>query len=96
MRYPVTLLALIGMTAAAQAQPRMSTLGLTCGQARAIVSSQGAIVLNTGRTTYDRFVSSPAFCPLGETTEPAWVRTADAAQCPIGYRCRSVEVEIGQ
>ena len=77
------------MAATAQAQPRVSTLNLSCRQGRAVVMSQGAVVLSTGPNTYDRFVSSPAFCAPGETTELVWVRTADTAQCPIGYRCRS-------
>jgi hypothetical protein len=90
----IVFLALLGMAATAQAQPRVSTLNLSCRQGRAVVMSQGAVVLSTGPNTYDRFVSSPAFCAPGETTELVWVRTADTAQCPIGYRCRSTELEL--
>jgi hypothetical protein len=92
----VVFLMLSSLATAVQAQSRMSTLHLSCGQARTVVRTQGAAVLNTGPNTYDRFVSSPAFCALGETTEPVWVRTADTAQCPIGFRCRGVELEFGQ
>jgi hypothetical protein len=78
---------------AAAAQPRPSTLNMTCGQARAIVASRGAAVLSTGRFTYDRFVSNRNYCEYDEVLEPVWVPTADTPQCPIGYRCRSSDLE---
>jgi hypothetical protein len=87
-----TLLISLGLGAlatAAAAQGRPSTLAMTCGQTRALIAQQGAIVLSTGLHTYDRYVRDQGFCPLGEITQPVWERTADAAQCPIGYRCRS-------
>jgi len=77
------------LPAAAMAQQRPLTPNLSCQQARALVASRGAIVLGTGAYTYDRFVRDQSFCALNEITEPAWERTADADQCPIGYRCRS-------
>ena len=48
--------------ASAAAQPRPSTLEMTCGQAAALVASQGGIVLGTGGYTYDRFVAHRGFC----------------------------------
>ncbi len=72
---------------AAVAQPRPSTLRMTCGQARATVASLGAVVLSTGPTTYDRYVASRAFCMFNERTEAAWAPTRDTPQCVIGYRC---------
>jgi hypothetical protein len=71
------------------AQPRPSTLAMSCQQARALVASRGAIVLSTGRHTYDRFVAHVGFCEIEQTTEPAFEPTADHPQCPIGNRCRS-------
>lgn len=79
------LLALV--TTGANAQPRPSTQNLTCGQAAGLVASRGAIVLNTSRTTYDRFVASRGFCQFDEVLEPVWAPTRDVAQCFIGYRC---------
>lgn len=64
-----------------------STLNMTCAQAANLVASHGAIVLRTGAYTYDRYVAHQGFCALGETTKPAWVPTADSAQCFIGYYC---------
>jgi hypothetical protein len=71
----------------AAAQPRPSTLAMSCGQARALVASRGAIVLGTGAHTYDRYVVHTGFCPHDQTTEPAFEPTRDNPQCYIGNRC---------
>jgi hypothetical protein len=88
------LLASTGSTALGQAAG--TTQGMSCGQASALVASRGAIVLHTGPNTYDRFVTNSGACPLGQYTEPAWVRTADRAQCFIGYRCRDTDLDNGR
>jgi hypothetical protein len=89
-------LAMASLSTGAMAQSGPTTLNMTCAQARGIVASQGAVVLRTGPNTYDRYVRGSSFCARGETVHPVWVRTADAAQCPIGGVCRSVEIDIGQ
>jgi hypothetical protein len=71
----------------APAQPRPSTLAMSCGQARALVASRGAIVLGTGPHTYDRYVAHTGFCPHDQTTEPAYEATRDNPLCYIGSRC---------
>ena len=88
--------AIAGFATGALAQPGATTPAMTCAQARGIVASQGAAVLRTGPTTYDRYVRDGSFCALQETARPAWVRTADVAQCPIGGVCRSNEVDNGR
>jgi hypothetical protein len=80
-------LLVLGFAGEAVAQPRASTLDMTCNQARTEVARRGAVVLGTGGGTYDRFVSSRNFCQLNEQLQPVWVPTRDAPQCPIGYRC---------
>ena len=80
----------------AMAQSGGTTLTMTCAAARGIVASQGAVVLRTGPTTYDRYVRDSSFCALQETARPAWVRTADVAQCPIGGVCRSIDIDNGR
>jgi len=92
---PVTLF-LASLSTGAMAQTAATTLNLTCSQARQIVASQGAVVLRTGPATYDRYVRDPSFCGRSATTQPAWVRTADIAQCPVGAVCRSIEIDNGQ
>lgn len=81
------ILVLASMSADAWAQSHPLTLRMSCAQAQGLVASQRAIVLNTGPLTYDRYVSTYGTCAVGETLDPAWVPTADTAQCPIGYRC---------
>jgi hypothetical protein len=89
MRRVVLIVILISTAPAALAQSRPTTLGMTCFQAQRLVASQGAAVLATGPTTYDRYVSGGNSCVLGERAEPTWVPTADMLQCPIGFRCAS-------
>jgi hypothetical protein len=88
--------AIAGLATGTMAQSGPTTLNMICAQARAIVASQGAVMLRTGPTTYDRYVRASSFCALGETMHPAWVRTADAAQCPVGGVCRPVDLENGR
>jgi hypothetical protein len=71
----------------ALAQPRPSSVAMTCAQAAGLVASRGAIVLGTGGHTYDRFVHHRGFCLITETTKPAWVPTRDTPQCFVGYTC---------
>lgn len=75
------------LATAASAQPRPSTLGMSCAQTRALVASRGAVVLGTGPYTYDRYVAHTGFCPHDQTTEPAYERTRDNPQCYVGDRC---------
>lgn len=71
----------------ALAQPRPSTLDLTCAQSRGLVARQGAIVLGTGGPTYDRFVRDRSFCEPTEIGKRAFVPTRDAPGCFVGYTC---------
>ena len=77
----------LGMSSGVLAQSRPSTLQMSCNGARQLVASQGAVVLSTGPSTYDRYVAAVTQCIRGDTLDPAWVPTADALQCSIGYRC---------
>lgn len=81
------VLIIVSTSVDAWAQSHPLTLRMSCTQAQGLVASQRAIVLNTGPLTYDRYVGSYGSCAIGETLDPAWVPTADTAQCPIGYRC---------
>jgi len=81
---------IIGISSSAMAQSHPLTTAMTCSEAQYLVASQGAVVLNTSPMAYDRYVASGAYCGVGETAGPAWVRTRDAAQCPVGARCVGV------
>ena len=80
-------LALVMLAGAAYGQ-RPLTLAMSCGEAQSLVGSHGAIVMSTGRHTYERFVATRGYCLLGEHAWPAYAPTADARQCPLGYVCR--------
>ena len=84
------------LVSVAIAQSGPTTLTMSCAQARGIVAAQGAAVLRTGPMTYDRFVRGSGYCAFQEAARPAWVRTADVVQCPIGAVCRSIEMDNGR
>ena len=60
---------------------------MTCAQAAGLVRSAGAIVLSTGRYTYDRFVAEDGYCLPEDVAKPAFERTLDNPSCLIGYYC---------
>jgi hypothetical protein len=84
----VALAAVVSVAETAVAQSRPDTTRMTCAAARALVMRHGGIVLGTGPSLYDRYVSSRAYCMTTEVTEPAFVQTADDRQCFVGYTCR--------
>ena len=84
---------LFGILDVAGAQ-QSNTTRMGCAAARDLVTRQGAIVLRTGATTYDRYVATRAYCMVTEITETAFVPTADARNCLIGYKCREPTGEL--
>ena len=75
------------------ASARPFTPSMSCGAAAGVVAQNGAIVLSTSQTTYDRFVLDRRFCSYGEHIEPAYVQTRDTGSCLIGYTCISRDIE---
>jgi hypothetical protein len=84
----------VAATDIAAAQGRPDTSRMSCASARQLVSRHGAIVLSTGPSTFDRFVSNRSYCMPTEQTEPAFVRTTDNRQCFVGYTCREPEHDV--
>lgn len=91
----LTLIFAILLATGAFAQSRPQSRAMKCSQVQFIVANRGAVVLSTGEHTYDRYVSSQASCLSGEFIKPAWVPTADAPQCMIGYTCVTSPPHIG-
>jgi hypothetical protein len=89
MRPIVIGLVLLQTSAAAVAQTRPNTETLTCSQTQSLVASRGSVLLGTGPSIYDIYVSSGAGCSGNETAEPAYVRTRDNPQCVLRV-CRFV------
>jgi hypothetical protein len=81
--------AFCALSTTALAQGRPFTPRLPCAAAAEIVARNGAAVLSTSPTTYDRYVRDRGFCEINETTRPAFVPTADTPQCFVGYRCKT-------
>ncbi|WP_262297827.1 hypothetical protein [Microvirga sesbaniae] len=96
MRALLVAAGIAGFVTGAGAQSGSTTLAMTCAQAKGIVASRGAVMLRTGPATYDRYVRDGSFCAFQETVRPAWVRTVDVAQCPVGGVCGSVEIDNGR
>jgi hypothetical protein len=88
-RLALPLLALtLPATALAQSTARIPGPALRCGAVLAAVNQQGAALVDTGPTTYDRLVRDVGFCGIEQTTEPLYGPAADTPQCFLGYRCR--------
>ena len=82
----ILVLSLAAGSALAQSG-RPFTPQLSCQSASGLVAANGAIVMNTGPNTYDRYVRDASACFAGQVTRPAWVPVANQAQCFVGYTC---------
>ena len=82
---------LVAALAATQALARPDTTRMSCDSARRMVTQSGAIVMDTGGHTFDRFVNHRGYCTPEETTHPAFVRSANDPQCFVGYTCEMVD-----
>ena len=93
MRLLLTTLSFSLLVSVALAQERPLVTEMTCSRAEALVASQGAVVLSTGPTTYDRFVRDGSYCMVGEAPVAARVPTVESAyglSCFIGFRCGGI------
>lgn len=83
-----TLFITIGANAA-YSQGRPDSRRMTCNQAYNLVQRHGAVVMSTGRHTFERVVSDRRWCQFEEVTERFYVPTQDDRRCRVGYRCVS-------
>lgn len=58
-----------------------------CGGIRAVVRSQGYILIPTGGGNAQRYVLDERYCAGDQITKPAWLPTADNPRCFVGYTC---------
>ncbi len=72
---PAMLLA--GLTLPSIAEARPDVRSMTCKQLQAFVMKNGAVVMNTGPRTYNRFVYHRGFCLYSERAGTAWVDASD-------------------
>lgn len=87
----VTILGLVTLISApADAQSRrVNSQSISCDQVRTMISKQGAVIMNTGRNTFDRYVSNRSFCQVNEVAKSDFIPTKDNAKCPV-RRCGTV------
>lgn len=88
MKSALLVLPFFALASSAMSQTRSDSLTISCTNAKQFVTQRGAVVVGTGRHIYERFVAHAGYCEINQTTEPAWVPTADDRQCHIGQRCR--------
>ncbi|GIL02299.1 MAG: hypothetical protein BroJett030_21980 [Alphaproteobacteria bacterium] len=67
---------------------RPDTRAMTCADAQLLVRRAGAVVMTTGRYTYDRIVAGVGWCDFDEETRLVTAPTIDNPRCRIGYVCR--------
>jgi len=61
---------------------------MTCSQAQALVKKSGSIVMSTGPTTFEKFVSNGSYCmPQTSQVRAKFAPTKDDQKCAVGFRC---------
>jgi hypothetical protein len=85
------IIAIVSIADSQAAQSRPDTNRMTCSAAKALVMKHGGIVLGTGPSIFDRYVSSRAYCLSSQITEASFVQTTDDRQCFVGYTCREAQ-----
>ena len=81
------LAAAIVVSATGSALARPDTRSMTCAQTQNLIVRSGAVVLTTGRHTYDRYVASARYCSFPNVPTLTTVQTKDTRQCPV-YNCQ--------
>jgi len=84
------LAALVAVAATGTALARPDTRAMTCAQTQNLIVRNGAVVLTTGRHTYDRYVAGAGYCSWPDVPTQTSVRTADTGHCPV-YSCQRVD-----
>ena len=89
MKHTLSLTCAALLLAAVPASARPFAPAMSCSAVKGMVASQGAVVISTSATTYDRFVHNGYMCETSTYSVPAFVQTRDTESCFIGYSCTS-------
>lgn len=81
--------AVLVWSAGAAAQGRPDARQMTCQQVQSLIGQRGAVVLTTGRHTYDRYVAGRRLCDRGARLDRDFISTRDNARCDV-YRCTNL------
>ena len=88
LRLILASLTIVPLAAGPALAARPDLRRMSCAQAQDMVADRGAVVMTTGRFTYQRFVSHQRYCDRWEGIAPALSATRDKPQCLVGYICR--------
>lgn len=98
MKIVLLALGLSLVAADAQAVSRYDPTRMSCGQVRASIAREGAVILryrsprNPNLPLFDRYVRGDRFCAAGEFADRASVPSADRRACPV-LKCKKVEFD---
>jgi len=81
-----SVLSLTALTAAEAQSGRPNSTTMTCGQVQSLINQRGAVVISTGRHTFDRYVANFSFCAHGEFLRREYIPTRDTNRCYV-LRC---------
>ena len=82
------ILALALILAAPLAHADYSSADMTCQEVQSLIGTNGAAVIWTSPTTYDRYVSTQSYCVSGEYLKADWIMASDRCDCLV-YRCQT-------
>ena len=72
---------------------RYNSTAMSCGEVKATVREEGAVILrwrstrNPSLQLYGRFVAHEGFCSLGERAETSFVPSSDRTSCGV-FECK--------
>lgn len=87
----IPAIVLAGLFVSAGVEARPDTRSMTCKQLQAFVKKHGAVVMNTGPRTYERFVYHRGFCLYSEIAATAWVDASDG-ECRL-RECKDRDID---
>ncbi len=77
------ILALPAIPLATEASARQDARRMTCNQVHQLIKRRGAVVLTTGRHTYERYVIGSGLCNRAEVARTKRIQTRDTRRCPV-------------
>jgi hypothetical protein len=80
--------AILTLPADAQSR-RANSTSLTCAQAQSLIAQRGAVLMNTGPNTFDRYVNDRGSCQVNEYAKTDFIPTKDKKKCAV-KRCESI------
>src|SRR5690606_1665967 len=80
-----SILMAAALPALAQGRPDARTM--SCERVQSLIAERGAVVLTTGRHTYDRYVQDGRFCDMLKVARPITITTQGGEPCVV-MECR--------